>query len=84
MSFQIEKSTSLTTFRMGIRDSKDNPWRQQKRDLSRNAASPTNLKETENNVLRNIENNKSKIKTKFSRGRFYEEVFRTVQTNFLN
>lgn len=67
-----------------IRDSKDTPWRQQKRNLSRNAASPTNLNETENPVLRNMENNKSRIKTKFSTGRFYEEAFRTMQTNFLN
>lgn len=81
MSFQIEKSSSLTTFRMVIRDSEDKPWRQQKRDLLRNAASPTNLNETENNVL---ENSESRIKTQFSRGGFYEKVFRTLQTNFLN
>ena len=80
MSFQIEKGTSLTTFRVVIRDSEDKPWRRQKRDLLRNAASPTNLNETENNVLEN----ESRIKTKFSGGRFYEEVFRTLQTNFLN
>lgn len=80
MSFEIEKSTSLTTFRMVIRDSEDKPWRQQKRDLLRNAASPNILNETENNVLQK----ESRIKTKFSRGRFYEEVFRTLQTNFLN
>ena len=80
MSFQIEKGTSLRTFRGVIRDSEDKPWRRQKWDLLSNAASPTNLNETENNVLEN----ESRIKTKFSRGRFYEEVFRTLQTNFLN
>lgn len=70
---------------MNIRNLKDKSWRQQNRSLLRNAASPTKFDETENNiVLKVMENNDSKLKTKYSRVRFYEEVFRNKQANFLN